>query len=265
MDSQIPAGQNEAEWSSDIAVEEAVHGSSADSWRIAASHPALTEDLALTLLKRVELSPECLVALSKNSAVAKYRKVRRALVAHMRTPRHVSLPLLRLLYTFDLMQVALMPTLAADIKRAAEEVLRAKLETISSGEKLTLARRASGRIAAELLLDKEVRVMQAALENPRLTEAAVAKILVRSNTTSPLVEAVCHHPKWSHARDIRIALLRDAKTPLARALEFARSLPAQTVREILRSSRLPQSTKACLLQQLQEPLASSSRAASQAQ
>ncbi|HVO59534.1 MAG TPA: hypothetical protein VMT53_01295 [Terriglobales bacterium] len=233
-----------------------MHSASSDWLHLAASHPALTDDLALTLLKRSDLSPECLVALSKNGSIAKYRKVRLAIVAHARTPRHLSLPLLRLLYSFDLMHVALMPTVAADLKRAAEEVLLARLETISSGEKLSLARRASGRIAAELLLDKETRVMQAALENPRLTEASVAKVLVRSNTTSFLVEAVCHHPRWSHGREVRVALLRNAKTPLGCALEFARSLPARMLREILQSSRLPKSTKVCLLRQLEQPTGS---------
>lgn len=260
MGSPIPAGHNdEADLPSDSRVNEAVHSSSPETLLFAACHPSLTEDVALSLLGRGELSPECLVALSKNASVAKHRKVRVAIVAHARTPRHLSLPLLRLLYTFDLMRVAVMPTVAADIKRAAEEVLLARLETISSGEKLSLARRASGRIAAELLLDKEARVMQAALENPRLTEGLVAKLLVRTNTTTHLVEAICHHPKWSRARDIRIALLRNAKTPLGRALEFAHSLSAPMLREILQSSRLPQNTKACLLRQMEQFIAKPSQ------
>jgi hypothetical protein len=260
MGSSIPAGHKEANQSPTIRAEEAVHSSLPDSLLLAASHTSLTEDLALTLLKGADLPAECIVTLSKNAAVAKYRKVRVAIVAHTHTPRHLSLPLLRLLYTFDLMRVAMMPTVAADIKRAAEQVLLAKLETISTGEKLSLARRASGRVAAELLLDKEARIRQAALENPRLTEASLARVLVRSNTTSPLVEAVCHHPKWSRARDIRIALLRNARTPLARVLEFAGSLPAPMLREILQTSHLPQSTKACLLRQLAQSVAKTSRA-----
>ena len=255
MESPTPAEHKEAELSLHAGVEEAVHGSSPDSLRFAASHASLTEDLALTLLKRSDLPRECLLALGKNGSVAKYRKVRVAIVTHAHAPRHLALPLLRLLYTFDLMRVAVMPTVAADIKRAAEEVLLAKLGTISSGEKLSLARRASGRIAAELLLDKEVRIMQAALENPRLTEVSVAKVVVRNNATSPLVEAVCHHPKWSRIRDIRIALLRNAKTPLGRALEFARGLSAPLLRDILQSSRLPERTKACLLRQFEQPVA----------
>src|SRR5947208_12591628 len=53
------------------------------------------------------------------------------------------------------MQVALAPALAADIKRTAEDALTNRLETISSGERLSLAHRASDRIAAELLCDTE--------------------------------------------------------------------------------------------------------------
>src|SRR5581483_2009460 len=147
----------------------------------AAADPALSEDLALALLNRPDLPPEALEALSKNGSVIRNRKVRRGVVGHPKTPRHVSVPLLRHLYTFDLMQVALTPIVPADVKRAAEEILANKLGSISSGERLTLARRASPRIAGELLVDKEARVMQAALDNSRLTEALVVKAVVRQD------------------------------------------------------------------------------------
>ncbi len=90
-----------------------------------------------------------------------------ALVEHPKTPRHISLPLVRQLYTFEVMQVALTPMVPADLKLAADEVLCNRLETISPGEKLTLAHRASGRVAGELLRDGEARVVHAALENPQ--------------------------------------------------------------------------------------------------
>jgi hypothetical protein len=261
MQSQIPAGHPESVPPEPIDLEEAVHSQSTGRLQEAAANSSLTEDLAMTLLQRSDLPVECLVALSKNVSVSKYRKVRAAIVEHGHTPRHVSLPMLRLLYTFDLMEVALTPVVAADIKRAAEDALLTKLQTISAGEKLTLARRASGRIAAELLRDKETRVMQAALENPRLTEAAVAKTLLATRASAALVETVCHHLKWSFAREIRVALLRNDKTPLARALEFARSFPPKMLREILQNSRLPESTKACLLRQIDSPSQASSKRA----
>jgi hypothetical protein len=126
-----------------------------------------------------------------------------------------------------------------------------KLETISPGERLTLAHRGSGRIAEALLSDSETRVMQAALQNSRLTESAIVHALVRLDSSVALVEAVCHHAQWSPRREVRIALLRNEKTPLARATAIARSLPPALVREILNSSRLPGSVKAQVLAEIE--------------
>jgi hypothetical protein len=232
-------------------VESAIPPSSQDNSNLG-DDSALTEDLALSLLKRADVSPEELERIGKNAGVLKYRKVKLALVEHPRTPRHISLPLVRQLYTFDLMQVALTPIVPADLKRAAEEALCHRLETISSGEKLTLAHRASGRVAGELLRDKETRVVHAALENPRLTEALVVRALMIPNAPAALVEAVCHHAQWCLRREVRVTLLRNEKTPMARAVEFARTMPAAQVREILQSSRLPGNVKAYLLADVQK-------------
>jgi hypothetical protein len=231
---------------------EVVRENSVAELEASASDPALSEDLALQLLKRNDLPAEILERVSKNGAIAKSRKVKLALIKHPRTPRHVSMPMLRHLFTFDLMQVALAPVVPADVKLAAEETLIHRLETISIGEKLSLARRASGRISGELLLDPEPRVVSTALENSRLTEAAVIKVLMRQNAPAKFVELVCHHPKWSVRREVRIALLRNEKTSLARALEFAGSLPASLLPEILQASRLPTHIKVHLLREMAE-------------
>jgi hypothetical protein len=149
------------------------------------------------------------------------------------------------------MRVALTPVVPADIKQAADEALCNRMETISVGEKLTLAHRASRRVAGELLADGDARVVHAALENPRLTEPTIVRALMRHDAPTVMVEAVCRHPQWSVRREIRVALLRTEKTPLARAVEFARGFPAAQVREILRNSRLPGNIKAALLKDIE--------------
>ena len=146
----------------------------------------------------------------------------------------MSIPILRQLYTFDLMHVTLTPIVPADVKKAAEEALVTRMAMVSLGEKLSLARRASGRIAERLLLEKEPRIMETALENSRLTESSIVKVLMRTEASAMLVHAVSHHPKWSQRREVRIALLRNEKTPLAKALEFAQPLSLTMLREILK-------------------------------
>jgi hypothetical protein len=211
-----------------------------------ASSSALTEDLALALLKRGDLLTDDVEQISKNAAVMQSRKVRLALAAHARAPRRVALRLIRELYTFDLMKFALLPAVAADLKRTADELLVARVTSITLGERISLARRSSTMVAAALLLDKEKNVWQTALENPRLTEMAIVKALQRSNASSAFVEAICRHAKWSVRPEIRMALLRNEHTPLARAVEFARRLPPAQLRDILHASRLPEKIKAYL-------------------
>jgi hypothetical protein len=212
---------------------------------------ALTEDLALALLKRPDLLAHDIEQLAKNTALLKSRKVRLALAAHPRAPRRLALRLIRELYTFDLMHFSQMPAAPADLKRTADEFLITRLASVSLGERVSLARRCSVTVATALLHDKESRVWQTALENPRLTESAVTRGLQRPGATPAFVEAVCHHAKWSVRPEIRMALLRNAHTPLARAIEFARRLPPAQLRDILHASRLPEKIKQYLRKDLE--------------
>src|SRR6202162_4306141 len=196
-----------------VQLTEAVHSDSSEKLTEAAANPSLSEDLALVLLKRSDLPSQAIDQLSRNSGLMKSRKVKLGVVEHPKTSRHISIPMVRNLFTFDLMHVALTPVVPVDIKVAAEESLINRLERLSQGERLSLARRASGGVAAELLLDPEPRVIHAALENSRLTEAAVTKALMRRDVPEALVAAICHHSKWSAGREVRMALLRNEKTP----------------------------------------------------
>jgi hypothetical protein len=207
------------------------------------SFAGLTEDLALGLLNRRGLPAKAVEGIATNESLLKSRKVCVALAAHPHAPRRLSLRLVRQFYTFDLMQFALSPAVAPDLKRIADDLLIARLGSISLGERLSLARQASGVVVAALLLDKESRVFQAALENSRLTEVAIVKALGHTGASGAFVEAVCWHSKWSVRREIRIALLRNQHTPLARAVEFARSLPPPLLRDVLHNSRLPEKIK----------------------
>jgi hypothetical protein len=200
-----------------------------------AANPALAEDID---------------QISKNAAVMQSRKVRLALAAHSRAPRRIALRLIRELYTFDLMKFALLPAVAADLRRTADELLVARVTSITLGERIALARRSSTMVAAALLLDTQPRVWQTALESPRLTEAAIVKALLRSNASPSFVETVSRHAKWSLRAEIRMALLRNEHTPLARALEFARRVAPAQLRDIVHASHLPERIKNYLRREL---------------
>jgi hypothetical protein len=233
-------------------LEARIHDRSPEVLRAVASDPRLTEELALGLLTRRDLTDRVLEDLSKNGAVMKSRKVLNALVRHPRTPRHVSLPIARRLYTFELMQIALTAGVAADLKMVAEEAIISRLASVSAGERLALSRRASTRVAAALLFDPEPRIVEAALQNPYLTEAVIVKaIMDDQDAPAHFIGLVCRHSKWSLRREIRIALLRNPNTPLAHVLGIAPSLPTPVLRDVLQNSRLSDNIRAYLLQQIE--------------
>jgi len=240
-------------------LEARIHDTSTESLREAAGDARLTEELALALLTRRDLHHTVLEALAKNGTVMKHRKVIVAVVRHPRTPRYVALPIARHLYTFELMQIALTPGVAADLKLAVEESIVARLETVSAGERLALAKRASGRVAAALLLDPEQRILEAALVNPQMTEAWVVKALMSDDPPQGFVEAVCRHPKWSLRREVQLTLLRNDKTPLPRVLYFAKGLPSAALRDALKHFRLSATVRMHLMMELEKREAAEAR------
>jgi hypothetical protein len=197
-----------------------------------------SEDAALALLKNGQISSAALAQLARSPIATKSRKVLLMLVEHPRTPRHISVLLLRRMFTFDLVQVTLTPAIPADVKRSAEEQIVLRIESVPMGERISLARRSSGRVAAELLQDFDSHVIAPALDNPRLTEALVVQALMKKDAPAELFRLVSDHGKWSLWREVQIALLRSEKTPINRVQEFARNFSADFMKEIRPEQRV---------------------------
>jgi hypothetical protein len=262
MDDASAVNRNKAVLPADAALENAAEGrpeampseASPEVLAAAAADPHLTEDQALALLGRRDLPREALEHLHKNKSLTRLPKVRMAIVMHPHTPRHVSLPVIRHLYAFELMHVALQISVPPDVRHAAEEAVVARLETVSAGERFTLARRSSGRVAAALLRDKEERVLNAALANPQMTEAWIVKALKAGSGTELLAPAVCRHQKWSYRNDVKAALVANQHTPFGRVVQFASELPLNTLRDLLRNARLTPNVKGCVRGALEKRL-----------
>ena len=214
------------------AVNNSVSTADVDALCRMAADPALGEDSALALLARRDLPGEAVEILVRNAVAMKSRRVLKAVVAHPKTPRHISMPRTRHLYTFELMELSLSPVVAVDVKMAGEEVILTRLANTSAGERLSLAKRGSKRIAAALLLDPDIRVMEAALANSHMVEGSLVHALQSPRCTLALVHAVCGNSQWSVRREIQIVLLRNPRTPLHRALQYLRELPINVLQDL---------------------------------
>ncbi len=170
----------------------------------------IQEEQAIKLLKQSDLKASVLEAIGRDAKLSKSRKVLFALLERPCLPRHLATSLLRGLHTFELMKVAVQPAgFSAEIKVLADDILLSRLESITLGEKRTLARRGSARIAGEMLGEPDAGVVGCALDNPRLTEASIVKALNRGSAPVELAQAVRRHPKWGLRREIRGAMMQE--------------------------------------------------------
>jgi hypothetical protein len=192
--------------------------SEADELVRAASNPHLSEDEALALLSRRDLPAQAIENLRHNPALANRRKVLPAIAAHPRTPKRLAITLARQMFTFELLRVVQTPAAPADVQRLCEETILSRLESITGGERLALAKSGTGRIAAALLHDAEARIREAALLNSRLTEALIVRELMKP-VSRELVDDLQRHPKWSLRRDIRDTILRRMEQDVEKAPE----------------------------------------------
>src|SRR5260370_10495409 len=103
-------------------------------------NPALDETQLCLLLERKDLAGEILEEVARRKHLLKSYRVKRALAFHPRTPRLVSLRLLRDLYLMDLVQVAILPRAPAELKRHAEDQLLARFAQLPLGQQITLPR-----------------------------------------------------------------------------------------------------------------------------
>ena len=208
-----------------------------------ARNPNLMERDLLRLLERKDLPAEVLREIAAHREANRNYGVKLALARHPRTPRLVSLPILKFLYLFDLLRVVHTPAVPADVKMAAEENILKKSEVSPRGERITLARRASGRVAAALLDIADREIIQACLDNPFMTEAHVIKTLALDSLPPLVVHMIAGHPRWSNRYHVRLALLRNPATPIELAEGFIPKITIVDLREISLDRRMPQAVR----------------------
>jgi hypothetical protein len=220
-----------------------------------ARNPNLQERDLLRLLNRKDLPSEVLREIVAHKEAARNYAVKLAVVRHPKTPRLISLPLVKFLYLFDLVRVCQTPAVPAEVKMAAEETILKKVETIPRGEKITLARRGSGRVAASLLVTDDRELICAALNNPFLSEAHMLRVLALHDLPALVVDQVAQHDKWSRRYHLRLALIRNPSTPLPRVLAFLPDLAVSDLRDICLDRRMPEQVRRYVLAHCAERLA----------
>ena len=195
-------------------------------------NPSLEETQLCMLLERKNLPGEILEEVARRKPLLKNYRVKKALAFHPRTPRLVTLRLLRDLYLMDLVQLTLLAGIPTELKRNAEDQLVSRLPQLPLGQKITLARRGPARLAGALLAEGHAQIVSIVLDNAYLTEAQVLRVLSREKLPPVVVRTISLHRKWSISYNVRLALVRHPLSPLATVLAYLPELTVSDLREL---------------------------------
>lgn len=204
----------------------------------ALKNSALDDNHLLALLKRRDLSEELLKAVYRLEKVAASHELKVAVVRNPNTPGSMIAALLPQLYLFELVDICRLPGVTPDQKVAAERAIIQRLPATPLGNKLTLARCGTAAVAEALIREGDPRHFEACLSNPLLKESAIFGFLNGPTASGETISMVARHPRWQGRPTLRLAILRNPKTPGVWFTLFLPRLTLGDLKGLLLSRRL---------------------------
>lgn len=156
-----------------------------------------------------------------------------------RAPRTLSQRLLPALYWRDLADVAASPRIEGGVRVRGEALLKERLPDLRLGEKIALGRIATPPVLRMLLLEADPKILEATLQNPRLTESDLVGLVRTKEAPRPLLEAVAVASRWQASYAVRLALVLQPRTPAAVSLAQLTSLVEHDLRQVAENPTLP--------------------------
>jgi hypothetical protein len=151
-------------------------------------------------------------------------------------------------------EVASAPAVAEepDVEESEEKRQNAwdRMRGLSQMEKLLLAVKAERSERALLLQDNDPRVLLSLLRNPRVTVDEIARVAKSAYLNYQIAEVILKTTQWMSSIDVRLALIRNPKTPEAFALRILPTLPEIEIRAIARGG-MTMALKQAALRRLQ--------------
>lgn len=206
-------------------------------------NPRLDENHLLALLKQRGLPKELFAAIYAAKHLMESRHLLFALVSHPETPAHISLTMLPHLSIFELIKICHIPGISPDQRTAAERSIIQRLPAQPLGNKLTLARRGTAAVAEALLKEGIPPLIEACLDNPHLKEGSVHQFITSAASTAETISIVARSSRWKGRPNIRLAILKNPRTPVVWFTLFLPSLPRTNVKELLSVPRLTSTQK----------------------
>jgi hypothetical protein len=209
----------------------------------ALKNPLFHENHLLAMLERRDLSEEIMKAVYRLPIVGESHELKVAIAKNPGTPSHLNLALLPQLRLFEIVAICHLPGVTPDQKMAAERAIIQRLPLTPLGNRLTLARRSTSAVVEALIREGDPRVVEVCLDNPQLKESALFRFLNGPNATAEGISAVARHPRWKNRPNLRLAILKNPRTPPVWFTLFLPHLTIGDIRGVLASKKLGPSQK----------------------
>jgi hypothetical protein len=212
----------------------------------------LTEDLALIVASRKNISPEILESLSKDIRWMESYRIMLALCKNPKTPQKISLSLIKSLRIFDMADLTRNQHVPINVRIKAEANINDKILSMPLGIKITLAKRASSNVLMKLIQDGMKEVVITCLDSPYLTEGDICKIISMKKISSLVIRLIANHPKWSCRYHVQSALILNNHTPLSSVVNFLKNIKTTDLKELYAAPEVPSSTKPFIYRELSD-------------
>jgi hypothetical protein len=202
-------------------------------------HPEAEEAHVLAVLRKRNVAGAAVETIARHERWGTRYRVKAAVVNNPKCPKTLSLRLVGGLFWKELLRVTGNFLLNMPLRVAAEQHLVERLAKLELGEKISLARSAPPRVVAVLIGEAQPRVVDALLHNPRLRETEVLNLAGNASVSPETLRVIAFNERWSTRYPVKLALVKNPRTPVHTALKLLLSLPRRTVAKLMDSSELP--------------------------
>ncbi len=213
----------------------------------------LTERDATQALRHPHASEAMIVEILSSRTLMASRGVRRLVAGHPLTPRHDALHALDDLFWRDLMDIGRETRTPPPVRQTANRKLLEAMRGMATGEKIALARFAHPGLFPSLFAEGDSRVLEAVLQNPRLTPEEVQRWLATGRPSPQDLAQLAATGRWASRPGVRSALLLHPSTPRAAALALLTSASREELRRLCETPGADRLLAACAAKLLDEP------------
>ncbi|MDJ0835945.1 MAG: hypothetical protein QNK37_05465 [Acidobacteriota bacterium] len=222
-------------------------------WDYLRGHESFSEKWLILFLRRGRVIPrDAILEIYQNKEWRKSYRICLAMLRCKSAPPSLTMNLVGAIRWVDLMHTIRLPYLSGALrKRMVDEVMEV-MPRLALGEKIAMARQAPRGLVKPLRLQSERRVIQALVTNSQFTYEDAMFMAAYPRIGESALGVLAASPRWNSFREIKLALLRNDRTPNSSILPLARTLNEQLLQSLLREGKLKLYTRRLIQRILEE-------------